>query len=65
MLLTDPAAERAVLSGIFNHGNSAYFDVSDIVNENTFTVDSNAIIYKCLKHILEDNKSEYGEDIPF
>tara|TARA_R110002051_G_scaffold264420_2_gene324352 strand:- start:1484 stop:2947 length:1464 start_codon:yes stop_codon:yes gene_type:complete len=63
MLLTDPAAERAVLSGIFNHGNSAYFDVADIINENTFTIDSNAIIYKCLKHVLEDNKNE-SIDIP-
>ena len=30
-LLSDPSAERAVLSGIFNFGNDAYFDVSDII----------------------------------
>ena len=46
MILTDPAAERAVLSGVFNYGNNAYFDVAGIVNENTFTVDSNAGIFK-------------------
>ena len=63
MLLTDPAAERAVLSGIFNYGKDAYFDVADIVNENTFTVDSNAIIYKCLKHVLENDSAE-SIDIP-
>ena len=63
MILTDPAAERAVLSGVFNYGNNAYFDVADIVNENTFTVDSNAVIFKCLKHVLEDSKSD-SVDIP-
>ena len=57
ILLMDPAAERAVLSGIYNHGKDAYFDVADIVDEDTFTVDSNAIIYKCFKHILENTEN--------
>ena len=35
--LSDPSAERAVLSGVFNFGNDAYFDVSDIITEKTFT----------------------------
>ena len=38
--LSDPSAERAVLSGVFNFGNDAYFDVSDIITEKKFTVDS-------------------------
>ena len=63
ILLTDPAAERAVLSGIYNHGRDAYFDVADIVDETTFTVASNSVIYKCFKHILEN--TENGKlDIP-
>ena len=63
ILLTDPAAERAVLSGIYNHGRDAYFDVADIVDETTVTVDSNSVIYKCFKHILEN--TENGKlDIP-
>ena len=60
--LSDPSAERAVLSGVFNFGNDAYFDVSDIITEKTFTVDSNAVIYKCLKHLLESDVKSI--DIP-
>ena len=63
MILTDPAAERAVISGIYNHGSNAYLDVADIINENTFTVDSNGVIFKCLKHIFEKDTSAQV-DIP-
>ena len=51
--LNDVAAERAVLAGICSYGASAYYDVADIISQGTFTVDSNSIIYKCLKHVLE------------
>ena len=54
-MLTDPAAERAVLAGIFTYGENAYLEVSDIISDSSFTVDSNAIIYKCLKHLCEKN----------
>ena len=60
MILTDPSAERAVISGIYNHGTDAYLDVADIVSENTFTVDSNSAIYKCLKHIFEKDVPRTG-----
>ena len=60
--LSDPSAERAVLSGVFNFGTDAYFDVSDIITEKTFTVDSYAVIYKCLKHLLESDVKSI--DIP-
>ena len=52
MILCDVAAERAVLAGIFAYGEDAYLEISDIVNESTFTLDSNSIIYKCLKKLL-------------
>jgi len=55
MILSDPAAERAVLAGICTYGENAYLDVADIVQETSFTIDSNSIIYKCLKHICENN----------
>lgn len=61
-LLSDPSAERAVLSGIFNFGNDAYLDVSDIITEKTFTIGSNAVIYKCLKRLLESDVKSI--DIP-
>ena len=51
-ILADPAAERAVLAGICKYGEDAYLDIADLLQENTFTIDSNIILYKCLKHIL-------------
>ena len=55
MILADTSAERAVLAGIFTYGDTAYMEISDIINENTFTVDSNVVIYKCLKKLCETN----------
>lgn len=51
-MLTDPFSERAVLSGIINYGADAYLDCSDIIDVNTFTVDSNQYIFKCLQNIF-------------
>lgn len=55
MILCDPSAERAVLAGIFTYGDSAYLEISDIVSETSFSIDSNAIIYKCVKKLCENN----------
>lgn len=57
MILCDPASERAVLAGIFKFGEDAYLDVADIVQESSFTIDSNAILYKCLKHICDSDSN--------
>lgn len=56
MILSDPAAERAVLASICQYGEEAYFDIADILQDSTFTIDSNAIIYKCLKQLCERNQ---------
>lgn len=53
MILCDPAAERAVLAGICSYGEETYLDIADIISETTFTIDSNGIIFKCLKQICE------------
>lgn len=55
MILCDPSAERAVLAGICSYGDTAYLEVADIINESSFTIDSNQIIYKCLKHLCDNN----------
>lgn len=55
MILSDPAAERAVLAGVCKYGAEAYYDVADLLNENTFTVDSNSVIYTCIKKLLDDD----------
>jgi len=53
MILCDPSAERAILSGILKYGEDAYLDIADIIQESSFTIDSNQIIFKCLKNICE------------
>lgn len=55
MILCDPSAERAVLSGILQYGEDAFLDVTDIITETTFTIDSNQYIYRCLKYVCERN----------
>ena len=63
MILCDPASERAVLAGIYTYGESAYLDIADIIQESSFTIDSNAIIFKCLKHIFENGSGPQTLDI--
>lgn len=53
MILCDPSAERAVLSGIIKYGEDAYLDISDIITEKTFNIDSNQILYKCIKNACD------------
>jgi len=56
LVLNDPAAERAVLAGIYRYGEDAYLDVADILQDSSFTIDSNRIIYNCLKQICEKHR---------
>ena len=51
--LCDIAAERAVLSGILQHGEDAYLDVADFLQPNTFEDTTNQAVYKCLTHLYE------------
>ena len=57
MVLSDPAAERAVLAGICRYGSEAYFDAADLLSSSTFTIDSNSVIFSCLKKLLEEDDS--------
>ncbi len=59
-VLSDPAAERALLSGIFKYRHQAFCDVSDIIKGSSFTIESNVGWYRCLEHIL----SQSDEAIP-
>lgn len=58
MILSDPSAERAVLSGICKYGDEVYLDIADLLQETSFTIDSNSIIYKCVKAICEKNDTK-------
>lgn len=57
MSLKDTAAERAVLSGICKYADSVYLEISDIVDAECFTIDSNKLIFQCLKNLCEENIS--------
>jgi len=56
-ILSDPAAERAVLAGVCEYGSEMYLDICDIVKVNTFHVKSNQCIWKCLEHICQNSDS--------
>lgn len=53
----DTAAERAVLAGLCQHGSSALVDINDLIDIDSFSSDSNKIIYKCLTSALEKSDS--------
>ena len=63
MILCDPSAERAVLSGILQYGEEVFLDIGDIIQEQSFTIDSNQVLFKCCKHILEKGQSVRTIDI--
>lgn len=46
--LCNVASERAVLAGVFNHGVDAFVELEGNIDENTFTVDENKVLYKCI-----------------
>ena len=54
-MINNPASERAVLSGILQHGSDAFIDVDDIVTVDTFTLEENQVIYACIKRVLTNS----------
>jgi replicative DNA helicase len=63
VILSDASSERAVLAGICRYGADAYYDVADMIQESTFNVESNQLIYRCLNHLIKsDDKIKI--DIP-
>lgn len=50
--LSDPAAERAVLSALFHHGTDAHTEVADLLAAESFTVESNQGWWKVFGHLL-------------
>tara|TARA_B100002019_G_C21274933_1_gene604907 strand:- start:8232 stop:9695 length:1464 start_codon:yes stop_codon:yes gene_type:complete len=56
-ILSDPSAERAVLAGLCKYGESAYLDIADLISTASFTIDTNQLIFNCIKHIYEENNA--------
>ena len=63
MMLSDAPAERAILAGICRYGSKAYHDVGDLIGTNSFTIESNSMIYACLKHVM-DKEINIEIDLP-
>lgn len=63
MDLSNVASERAVLAGISSHGLDCLVDIDSIVDEDTFTVDHNKVLYQCLKSLAPKVKKIQFVDI--
>ena len=55
--LKNVASERAVLAGIIQHGLDCFVDVEILIDEETFTLDHNKILFKCLVDAISKNDS--------
>jgi replicative DNA helicase len=55
--LNNVASEKAVLSGLINHGLNAFVDIQSIVKEDSFTIDHNKVIFKCVSKAFETSQS--------
>ena len=53
--LNDIGSERAVLAGLIQHGIDGYISISDLVSHETFVNTNNQILYKCIKHCIDND----------
>lgn len=61
--LVNVASERAVLAGLFQHGEEVLSEVQLFISEDSFTLDINKVLYKCIVHALKDKASAGYTDI--
>ena len=54
--LLDVGAERAVLAGLLQYGIDAYVSIAEIISVDSFVNPNNIIIFKCLKHIIDNDQ---------
>ena len=61
--LKNIASERAVLAGIVQHGIDCFVDVEILIDEETFTLDHNKVLFKCVVDAIQKNESIGFPDI--
>lgn len=61
--LKNIASERAVLAGLLQHGKESLIEVELLINEESFTLDNNKVLYRCIVHALKDKDSIGYTDI--
>lgn len=54
--LVDVGSERAVLAGLIQHGIDGYVSVSELITTDSFGNIDNQVIFKCIKHILDNDQ---------
>lgn len=62
-MINDLSVERAVLSSIFQGGFTAFADVADILNNDTFTDEIAKATYQCFAHIFKEDTSLTKVDV--
>tara|TARA_R100000152_G_C6781331_1_gene215615 strand:+ start:3345 stop:4826 length:1482 start_codon:yes stop_codon:yes gene_type:complete len=61
--LVNVASERAVLAGLFQHGQESLAEIQILLGEDSFTLDTNKVLYKCIVHALRDHTKAGYTDI--
>jgi replicative DNA helicase len=56
-------SERSVLSGIIQHGRECLLEVDLYVDEESFTLEQNKVLFKCARHSLNERESTSLTDI--
>jgi replicative DNA helicase len=54
-MLSNIDSERGVLAGICKYHGNGYLEISDLLTEESFTSQSNVVIFKCLHKIFNDD----------
>lgn len=50
------ASERAVLSGLMQYGRECFAEIETLLNEDSFTLEQNKVLYKCIAKSFETNE---------
>lgn len=50
--LSNVAAERAVLSGLFQHGRDSFIDISEYITSTSFSSEVNGVLFTCFSYIF-------------
>ena len=61
--LKNVASERAVLAGLFQYGRESLIEVELLLNEDSFTLDTNKVLYKCILDALKNKETAGYTDI--
>lgn len=59
-MTTNVVSERIVLAGICNYGIDCYLDVEPFLEEKTFTLDYNKVLWKCIKQVVHKYKPDFS-----